>query len=65
MYCSNIQSVDLGENIKLIDDNAFYDCALIKKLEIGSNVTYIGKKHSQGVLLLKNLLCKQMTKVKN
>ena len=48
MYCSNMQSVDLGDNLEAIDDNAFYDCALIKKIEIGHKVTRIGEKAFSG-----------------
>ena len=48
MYCSNIQSVNLGSDIELIDDNAFYDCALIQKIEIGPKVTRIGEKAFSG-----------------
>lgn len=48
MYCSNLQSVNLGNDLERIDDNAFYDCALIHKLEIGNKVTRIGEKAFSG-----------------
>lgn len=48
MYCSNIQSIDLGEDLERIGDHAFYDCALIQKLEIGPKVTKIEEKAFSG-----------------
>lgn len=48
MYCSNIQSVDLGEDVRTIGKNAFYDCVRIQKIEIGPNVTSIGEKALSG-----------------
>lgn len=43
MYCSNLQSVNLENDLERIDANAFYGCELIQKLEIGNNVTRIGE----------------------
>lgn len=57
-YNSNVTSVSIGTNIKLIDEAAFANCKSLSKVTIPSKVSKIGKKAFYNCKKLKNITVK-------
>lgn len=53
--CSNLSSIQFGENINSIEENAFQNCYKLSRLSIPSNISHIGRNAFYGCSNIKEL----------
>lgn len=56
---SVIQDVTVGDNVRVISDNAFYGCKNLTKIELGESVTEIGISAFQSCTALEEIIFKK------
>ncbi len=47
MNCNNIKKIEIPNNVKVIEKQAFYKCKKLEKVKLGNNVQTIGNSAFQ------------------
>lgn len=65
-YCTSLETLDLGQEVEIIENNVFNGCKGLKNIRIGERVETIGNGAFQGCNLLQSIdLGKNVKEIKN
>lgn len=58
--CQNLQTIKMGESVKVIDNYAFKNCVNIKNIQLGDDVNILNKGVFEGCIRLETCSCNKV-----